>query len=179
MQQQKINFKNSFINKLKLFSLSILLLMMSACGIYSFTGASISPETKTVAVYLFQNNSNLVVPTLSQTITESLKDRIVTQTNLQLTRNAADIEFEGKIIDYSVRPMTVQGNNVTSQNRLSISVKVKYTNKKEEAKSFEYTFTRYADFPGTKNLPDVESELIKIISTQLIDDIFNKAFVNW
>ena len=91
MQQQKINFKNSFINKLKLFSLSILLLTMSACGIYSFTGASISPETKTVAVYLFQNNSNLVVPTLSQTITESLKDRIVTQTNLQLTRSTADI----------------------------------------------------------------------------------------
>jgi hypothetical protein len=179
MQQQKTKFNNSFIRKFTLLSMSILLLMMSACGIYSFTGASISPETKTVAVYLFQNNANLVVPTLSQTITESLKDRIVTQTNLQLTRSTADIEFEGKIIDYSVRPMSLQGNNVTSQNRLSVAVKVKYTNKKEDAKSFEYTFTRYADFPGTKNLPDVESELIKIITTQLIDDIFNKAFVNW
>lgn len=179
MQQQKTNFKNSLIFNFKLFSIFILLLMMSACGIYSFTGASISPDTKTVAVFLFQNNANLVVPTLSQTITESLKDRIVTQTNLQLTRSASDIEFEGKIIDYSVRPMSLQGNNVTSQNRLTISVKVKYTNKKEDAKSFEYTFTRYADFPGTKNLPDVENELIKIISTQLIDDIFNKAFVNW
>lgn len=179
MQQQKTKFNNSFIRKFTLLSMSILLLMMSACGIYSFTGASISPETKTVVVYLFQNNANLVVPTLSQTITESLKDRIVTQTNLQLTRSTADIEFEGKIIDYSVRPMSLQGNNVTSQNRLSIAVKVKYTNKKEDAKSFEYTFTRYADFPGTKNLPDVESELIKIITTQLIDDIFNKAFVNW
>ncbi len=179
MQQQKTKFNNSFIRKFTLLSMSILLLMMSACGIYSFTGASISPETKTVAVYLFQNNANLVVPTLSQTITESLKDRIVTQTNLQLTRSTANIEFEGKIIDYSVRPMSLQGNNVTSQNRLSIAVKVKYTNKKEDAKSFEYTFTRYADFPGTKNLPDVESELIKIITTQLIDDIFNKAFVNW
>jgi hypothetical protein len=179
MQQQKTKFNNSFIRKFTLLSMSILLLMMSACGIYSFTGASISSETKTVAVYLFQNNANLVVPTLSQTITESLKDRIVTQTNLQLTRSTADIEFEGKIIDYSVRPMSLQGNNVTSQNRLSVAVKVKYTNKKEDAKSFEYTFTRYADFPGTKNLPDVESELIKIITTQLIDDIFNKAFVNW
>ena len=178
MQQQKTKFNNSFIRKFTLLSMSILLLMMSAFGIYSFTGASMSPETKTVAVYLFQNNANLVVPTLSQTITESLKDRIVTQTNLQLTRSTADIEFEGKIIDYSVRPMSLQGNNVTSQNRLSIAVKVKYTNKKEDAKSFEYTFTRYADFPGTKNLPDVENELIKIINTQLIDDIFNKAFVN-
>ncbi len=157
----------------------ILLLTLSACGIYSFTGASISPETKTVSVTLFQNNANLVVPTLSQTITESLKDRIVTQTNLQITRSAADIEFEGRITDYSVRPMSLQGNNQTSQNRLSISVKVKYSNKKEEAKSFEYTFTRYADFPGTKNLSEVENELIKTISTQLIDDIFNKAFVNW
>lgn len=157
----------------------ILLLTLSACGIYSFTGASISPETKTVSVTLFQNNANLVVPTLSQTITESLKDRIVTQTNLQITRSAADIEFEGRIVDYSVRPMSLQGNNQTSQNRLSISVKVKFSNKKEEAKSFEYTFTRYADFPGTKNLSEVENELIKTISTQLIDDIFNKAFVNW
>ena len=161
------------------FFIILLLTLLSACGIYSFTGASISPDTKTVSVTLFQNNANLVVPTLSQTITESLKDRIVTQTNLQITRSTADIEFEGRIIDYSVKPMSLQGNNQTSQNRLSISVKVKYINKKEEAKSFEYTFTRYADFPGTKNLAEVENELIKTISTQLIDDIFNKAFVNW
>ncbi len=160
-------------------SVMAFLLTFNSCGIYSFTGASISPETKTVNVSLFQNNAALVVPTLSQSLTESLKDRIVTQTSLQITRNSADLEFEGSITDYNVRPISIQGNETASQNRLTISVKLKFTNNKDESKSFETTFSRYTDFPGTRNLSDVENDLIKIINVQLVDDIFNKAFVNW
>ncbi len=154
--------------------------MVQACGIYSFSGASISPDIKTVAVGFFENNAPLVVPTLSQSFGEMLKDRIVTQTGLSLIRTSdADIEFEGQITDYNTRPIAIQGNEIAGQNRLTISVKVKFINNKEIEKSFESTFIRYADYPGDRNLTDVENDLIRQISTQLVDDIYNKAFVNW
>lgn len=155
------------------------ILSLGACKIYSFSGASISPDTKTVFVGYIENNSALVNPTLSQLLTESLKDRIVTQTGLSLVRSSADIEFEGNIIDYNVKPIAIQGNEYASQNRLTISVKIKFNNNKDETKNFEQVFSRYTDYPGTANLANVEAELIKTINTQLIDDIFNKAFVNW
>ncbi len=154
-------------------------LSLSACKIYSLSGASISPDTKSVSVAYIENNAALVNPTLSQTLTESLKDRIVSQTGLQLIRTTADLDFEGTIIDYNIKPLAIQGNEFASQNRLTISVKIKFSNNKDETKSFEQVFTRYTDYPGTQNLSTVEAELIKTINTQLIDDIFNKAFVNW
>lgn len=157
----------------------LMLLNLSACKIYSLSGASISPDTKTVSVAYIENNAALVNPTLSQTLTESLKDRIVSQTGLQLLRTTADLDFEGTIIDYNIKPLAIQGNEFASQNRLTISVKIRFSNNKDETKNFEQVFTRYADYPGTQNLSNVEAELIKTINTQLIDDIFNKAFVNW
>lgn len=152
---------------------------LSACKTYSFSGASISPDTKTVNVNYFENNAALVVPTLSQSLTESLKDRIISQTGLAMVRGEADLVFEGQISEYSIRPMAIQGNEFAAQNRLTISVVVTFSNIKDETKNFKQTFTRYADFPGATNLADVESDLIRAINTQLIDDIFNKAFVNW
>ena len=157
----------------------LMVLSLSACKIYSLSGASISPDTKTVSVAYIENNAALVKPTLSQILTESLKDRIVSQTGLQLIRTTADLDFEGTIVDYSVNPLAIQGNEFAAQNRLTISVKIRFSNNKDESKDFEQVFTRYADYPGTQTLSTVEADLIKTINTQLIDDIFNKAFVNW
>jgi len=157
----------------------LMVLCLSACKIYSLSGASISPDTKTVSVAYIENNAALVNPTLSQTLTESLKDRIVSQTGLQLIRTTADLDFEGTIVDYSIKPLAIQGNEFAAQNRLTISVKIRFSNNKDESKNFEQVFTRYADYPGTQTLSTVEADLIKTINTQLIDDIFNKAFVNW
>lgn len=158
----------------------LMLIFFSSCGVYSFTGASISPDVKTVSVAYFDNTASLVVPTLSQSLTESLKDRIILQTSLSVTRDQqADLEFEGQITDYTIRPLAIQGNETAAQNRLTISVKVTFVNNKDEQKNFQTTFTRYADYPGDRNLADVENDLIKTINAQLIDDIFNKAFVNW
>ncbi len=157
----------------------LMVLSLSACKIYSLSGASISPDTKTVSVAYIENNAALVNPTLSQTLTESLKDRIVSQTGLQLIRTTADLDFEGTIVDYTIKPLAIQGNEFAAQNRLTISVKIRFSNNKDESKNFEQVFTRYADYPGTQNLSTVEADLIKTINTQLIDDIFNKAFVNW
>ena len=95
--------------------ITVVLFFTSACKIYTFSGASISPDTKTVFVGFIENNAPLVVPTLSQSLTESLKDRIVTQTGLALVRTTADIEFEGTIVDYNIKPIAIQGNEFASQ----------------------------------------------------------------
>jgi len=157
----------------------LMVLSLSACKIYSLSGASISPDTKTVSVAYIENNAALVNPTLSQALTESLKDRIVSQTGLQLIRTTADLDFEGTIVDYNIKPLAIQGNEFAAQNRLTISVKIRFSNNKDETKNFEQVFTRYADYSDTQNLSIVEADLVKTINTQLIDDIFNKAFVNW
>lgn len=164
--------------------MSILPLMMvlSSCGIYSFTGGSISVGMKTVSVILFDNNSQLVVPTLSQSFTEALKDRIRTQTGLSFLRNDGDANFTGSITNYSITPVAIQGNqqNTAGLTRLSITVQVKYTNKIELEKSFEQSFTRFLDFSTQSGaFASQEQSLIKNINQQLTEDIYNRAFANW
>jgi hypothetical protein len=170
--------------KKRFFYLSILPLMMvlSSCGIYSFTGGSISVGMKTVSVILFDNNSQLVVPTLSQSFTEALKDRIRTQTGLSFLRNDGDANFTGSITNYSITPVAIQGNqqNTAGLTRLSITVQVKYTNKIELEKSFEQSFTRFLDFSTQSGaFASQEQSLIKNINQQLTEDIYNRAFANW
>ncbi|MFN4233966.1 MAG: LptE family protein [Bacteroidia bacterium] len=171
---------------IKLTSISVILifttLFFESCKIsYSFTGASISPDIKTVSIKTFQNNAPLAQPTLSQSFTESLKDIFITQTNLTLIEKGGDLQFEGKITGYNVTPVAIQGNQVStaSLNRLTITVLVKFINTKDEKQNFEQSFSRFADFDASKNLASVENELIKDINSQLSQDIFNRAVTNW
>jgi len=159
-------------------SISILF-FISSCGIYSFTGGSISVGMKTVSVLLFENTAPLVVPNLSQSFTESLKDRIRTQTSLSFLRVDGDANFEGRITDYSIQPVAIQGDQA-GLTRLSITVSVKYNNKIEADKSFEQSFTRFIDFSTqSSTFAAQEQTLIKNINQQLTEDIYNKAFANW
>ncbi len=153
-------------------------LLLVSCS-YSFTGASVSPDVKTVQVDFFKNHASLVQPSLSQTFTETLKDRFVSQTNLELVKNDGELVFEGAILNYFSQPLAIQGNDQAALNRLTITVQVKYTNKKDTEKSFESTFSRYADFSSSQNLASVEVRLINEIAEQLVNDIFNKSVVNW
>lgn len=154
--------------------------MLSSCGIYSFSGASVSPDTKTVNVKLFENNAPIVIPALSRNLTEGLKDKIINQTALSVLNNPnADLVFEGQIIDYSVKPIAIQGNETAAQNRLTITIKVTCTDSKKEDQSWESNFSRFIDFAGADNLSTVQDELIRQINEQLVEDVFNKAFVNW
>ena len=157
---------------------SVLLLSASGCGVYSFTGASISPEVKTVSIAYFPSYAPLAPPNMPQLFTEGLRDKFVNQTNLSLLQANGDIRFEGRISDYRTQPISIQGNSA-AQNRLSVSVAVTYTDTKNEDNSFEKTFTRFADFDASVNLSDVEQTLIAEINEQLIQDIFNQAVVNW
>jgi outer membrane lipopolysaccharide assembly protein LptE/RlpB len=146
---------------------------------YSFTGASIAEEVKTVSVKTFRSYAPLANANLSQTFTEELKDKFLSQTNLDLARRDGDLQFEGSITGYTVTSVAIQGNQTAALNRLTITVKVKFTNTKDKEADFETSFSRYLDYDSSQNLSSIEDELIKDINDQLTQDIFNKAVSNW
>jgi hypothetical protein len=167
------------MKKVIYFGLVICLAILSGCGTYSFSGASISPEVKTFSVQYFSNRASLVQPTLSQAFTERIKDRFISQTSLKQVDRDGDIQFEGYISDYRAQPVAIQGTETAALNRLSISVLVKFTNTKDATQNFETTFTRYADYDSKKSLAEVELTLIDEVNKQLVDDVFNKSVSNW
>ena len=149
------------------------------CGIYSFNGASISKETKSITVEYFKNTALTKQPTLSQVLTEKLKDYFTEQTNLIISNQNGDLYFNGDIIKYDVQPIAIQSNETAGQNRLTISVKIDFNNKQNEELNFNQTFSGYKDYESLQNLSDIEDVLITEITNELVEDIFNKAVVNW
>ncbi len=154
-------------------------LCFQGCGIYSFTGASIPPEAKTFSVQQFPNNALLVEPLLSDQFSTALRDRFMNQTSLQMTSVNGDLDFEGEITDYSTSPVAIQSDQTAALNRLSITVNVRFTNKFDDSKSFESKFTQYIDYPSDQDLNSIKDGLIAEITEMLVDNIFNKAVVNW
>jgi hypothetical protein len=168
------------IQKVKfIFLLVSISFIIISCGVYSFTGASISPEIKTISIARFPNNASLVEPTLSQKFTEALKDKFVSETNLTLVNKGGDLRIDGEIVNYSVLPVAIQANETAALNRLTIIVKVKYINTFDESKDFESKFSRFEEYPSSENLANVQETLINQINSMLVEDIFNKAVVNW
>lgn len=164
----------------------LLVILMAGCGAlyqctinYSLSGASIAPEVKTFSVDDFENRAPSYQPQLSYTLTTTLKDKIENETRLKLVNRDADVNFSGTITGYDVEPVSIQSNDQASKNRLTIRIKVKYTNTQKPDKSFNTTFSRYDDFSNKKTLSDIEEELNQTISERLVEDIFKKAFVNW
>jgi hypothetical protein len=169
--------------KFALISLTILLLsvvLIPACKVsYSFTGASISPAVRTFSVYYFPNRAPLVNPNLSQQFTEGLQDKLVKQTSLNQLREGGDLEFSGQITGYDVKPINIQEKDKAAQNRLTVTVKVKYVNNKNHDDDWDKSFTAYEDYESSQSLSAVEDELMKLIIEKLTDDIFNASIANW
>ncbi len=156
------------------------ILLFYGCRIsYSFTGASISPEVKTISIQYFQNRASLVQPGLSQTLTDALIDKCRAQTNLSFINGIGDVNFEGEISDYNTRPLTVSADAQAATNRFTITVRVKFTNAVDPELSYEQSFSRYEDYDNAFSLADVEDSLSREIVELLVEDIFNRAFVNW
>lgn len=164
----------SFISLWVLISVSF-----SSCGVYSFTGASIDPSVKTFTIKPFSNQASIVVPGLNQSLTDALRNKILSNTNLSQSTSNGDLEFSGSVVTYAVAPSAATAAQVASLNRLTIAVQVDFTNHKNDKQSWTQTFSRYADYNSQENLNTVQNDLIKQISDQLIDDIFNKSLVNW
>lgn len=161
-----------------LFLSMLFLLLLSSCGIYSFTGAAI--EGKTINIHFIENNARTVVPSLSPTFTEKLRQRILSQSSLsQINNDKTDYDLTGTITAYDVSVASVSGNETSSKNRLTITVSIDFKNRLNEKGNFVQSFSRFADFSSSQNIQNVELKLISDISDQLADDIFNRAFVNW
>ena len=151
-----------------------------ACRIsYSFTGASISPQIKTLSVQRFYNRAANVTPGLDQYLTDALIDKCKAQTNLRIVRDLGDVDFEGEITDYRTQPVTIGVEAYAETNRFTITVRVKFTNTVEPNYSYDQSFSAYEDYPGEKTLSEVEQDLYVKIFDKIVEDIFNRAFVNW
>ena len=156
-----------------------LALVCQGCGIYSFSGASIPAEAKTVSVDYFPNHAQLVNPLLSNDFTSALRDAMMNQTPLDMVEAGGDLAFEGEITDYKTTPVAITASQTAAMNRLTITVKVRFTNSIDDSKDFEQTFSRYEDYPSDQDLNSVQESLTTTIVDQLVEDIFNKALVNW
>ena len=157
-----------------------MLISFSGCGIYSFTGASIDPSVKTFQVNSFQNNADIVEPGIERDLTIRLQDLIQNQTNLSLTNSGGDLVYEGEITQYRVSPMTATADQRASQNRLSITVNVRFTNKKKEEDDFEKQFSFYYDYAGNDlPTPDILRTALDEIFERITQDIFNESLAKW
>ena len=145
---------------------------------YSFSGATI--EGKNINIHLLDNKARNVVPSLSSTLTDKIRNRILSQTGLApVSTDNADYDIAGAITSYEVTVTGAQSVQVASKNRLTIAVSITFKNRLNDKAGFTQTFTRFSDFDASQLLQNVENSLIEDIGNQLADDIFNKAFVNW
>lgn len=158
----------------------IALFILGGCtGGYSFTGASIPPDAKTISIQNFPNYASLVNPQLSQVLTDGLRNAFSSQTSLNLVDYDGDLDIKGEITNYTMQPTAITGNDQAAMNRLTITIKVVFVNTKDPNANFEQSFSRYKEFSAQMNFSSVESSLVEEIVNELIDDVFNKAVVNW
>jgi hypothetical protein len=150
------------------------------CGPYSFTGISIDSNTKTFQVNYFQNNAALIEPGIERDFTLALQDLILNQTNLDLVKSNGDIIYEGEIVEYRIAPTTATANNTAAQNRLTITVNVRFINTKDEEADFEKRFSFFYDYSGSEQLVGAQkTTAITEIYERLTQDIINASLANW
>ena len=167
------------VNTLILSGMILASMALKSCGFYSFSGTSIPQEVKTFSVSYFDNNAPINSPLLSQTITEGLKQKFISETNLSIEERNGDFDFSGEITSFTVTPVSAQSTDNAQLNRLTIQVAIKLVCASDDKISFEQTFSNFQDFDATLNFSDVEIDLVEEISEMLIQSIFNKAAINW
>ncbi|WP_396146934.1 LptE family protein [Flavobacterium sp.] len=154
-------------------------LTFSSCGIYNFTGTG-KIDAKTFQVNYFQNNAPLFQPGIDRTFTLKLQDLIQNQTNLNLVRTDGDLTYDGEITNYTITPMAATADLKAAENRLSITINVRFTNKNKETDNFEKSFSFFYDYPGDQQL--IGSSLtsaLDVIFERITQDIFNESLAKW
>lgn len=168
--------------KLKLAVVALCAAVLTGCGVainYSLSGASIPPDAKTFSVAYFPNNAPMVSPILSSTLTESLVDIFSRRTRLTQVDEGGDFAFEGEIVNYVSTTASVSSSEQAVLNRLTITVKVRFTNALDEKASWNRTFSGFADYDTNILLTEAEGTLIPEIVDQLVTDIFQASASNW
>jgi hypothetical protein len=165
----------------KLLAISLLL---SGCGIYSFNGTSIDPAVRTISIATIQNNSPQGPAFLTQRFTEDLKDYFQRNTNLRIVPRDGDLQFDGNIVAYDFAPASIQkvdGIDQAGSNRLTIQVKIRFTNTKDDKQSFEQLFQNFDDYAANRNIATINNDpnAVRTTTDKIITDIFNKSVANW
>src|SRR5690606_16743289 len=158
----------------------LVLFTFQSCGFYSFTGASVSPNIKTFQVNFFRNNAPIVEPGIDRLFTQKLQDIIVNQTSLDLTNQNGDLIYEGEIVEYYIAPITATAQNTAAQNRLTISVNVRFFDTKNEGNDLEQRFSFYYDYSGSAQLIGSQrDDAVNIIFERISQDVFNATLAKW
>ncbi|WGD33643.1 LptE family protein [Olleya sp. YS] len=168
---------------MKYLKYSLLIIIASTvlgCGAYSFTGVQDLGNVDTFQVNYFQNNAALVEPGLERDFKIALEDLIQNQTNLSLVTSNGDLVYEGEITEYRISPTTATANSTAAQNRLTISVNVRFYNKKDDENDFERSFSFFYDYEGSELLSgSTKTTAFEEIFERLTQDIFNASLANW
>ena len=164
---------------LRLLLPALMTVLVSSCGIYSFTGTSIQPDVYTITINYFEYKALRVNPSLSNDLTEAMKDKFRKLTRLEQVDMDGDMELTGEITGYDVKPQAVTSDEVAAQNRLTVTVKVSFTNKKYPEDDVDKSFSAYEDYDSTNSLDAVESTLCETIVEKLVEDIFNATVAQW
>ena len=162
------------------FALIATAFIVQSCGIYSFTGTSIQPDVKTITINYFEYKALKVNPSLSNQITEALKEKFTKLTRLEQVDMDGDLEIIGEVTGYDVKATAVTANEQAAMNRLTVNIKINFVNRKYPEDNFENkSFSAYADFDAMQSLESVESSLCEDIVEQLCEDVFNATVANW
>ena len=154
---------------------------LSSCLVsYRFNGASIDySKTQSISIADFPNNAAMVNPNLSNNLSEGIRDIYSRQTRLQILRRGGDMELEGEIVDYALTPMAISADNLSAETKLTITIKVRFTNNKAPEESFEKTYSAYQTFDSSRLLTDVQDELCATMITELAENIYNDTVAKW
>lgn len=157
----------------------IFLFILSSCSVYNFTGTG-KIDADTFQVNYFQNNAELVEPGIERTFTQELQNLIQNQTNLNLTNQGGDLLYEGEIVEYRITPMTATANQTAAQNRLTIAILVRFTNKNKEEDDFEKRFSFFYDYDANQQLTGAQlTAALDIIFERITQDVFNESLAKW
>ena len=155
------------------------LLPLASCGIYTFSGTSIQPDVNTITINYIEYRALRVNPSLSNELTEAIRNQFRRMTRLEQVDTDGDMELSGEVTGYDVTPAAVTADEVAARNKLTVTVKIRFSDKKHPEEDFDKSFSAYSEYDSTSTLDAVESSLCAEIIEKLVEDIFNAAVAQW
>ena len=167
------------MKKLTYILIIIICFSLNSCKYYNFTGTG-KIDAETFQVNYFQNTADLVEPGIERTFTLALQDILQNQTSLNLVNQGGDLLYEGEIVEYRITPMTATADQRAAQNRLTIAVNVRFTNKNKEEDDFEKRFSFFYDYPANEQMSgNTLTTALDEIFTRITQDVFNASLAKW
>ena len=160
-------------------ALALAATLAAGCGIYSFSGTSIQPDVETITINYIEYKAQTVNPSLSNKITEDLRTQFRKMTRLEQVDIDGDLEIEGEITDYKVEAAAITADEVAARNKLTVTVKITFTNRKYPEDNLTQNFSAFEEYDSTQSLDSVQDALCEDIVKKLIEDIFNATVAQW